>query len=102
MPQIFLRDVSATIGFCVLAIAHAALVFSLWYAAIFLDKHVISATHWLVVGWSWLLWFRVLVPRIRGEAKLVIPAILVCVGLIVPCVSTIYTFTVWTFGGVFS
>ena len=85
-----------SIVYCVLAIAHAALVFLLWYAAMFLDNRMVGTTLWLVLAWTWLLWLPVLIPRARREAKLVVPTLLVCVGLMIPCISTIYTFTVWT------
>jgi hypothetical protein len=80
---------------CALAIAHAALVFWFWYAAMFLDKHLIDTTPWLMMGWSWLFWVAVLAPRARHEAKLVFPTLLAGLGFMIPCISTIYTFSVW-------
>jgi hypothetical protein len=84
-----------SIIYCVLAIAHAALVFMFWYAAMLLDNPVIDTTLWLVMGWTWLVWLAVLVPRARREAKLMFPTLLAGVGIMIPCISTIYTFTVW-------
>ena len=87
-----------SIVYCILAIAHASLVFWLWFAAFILDDQIVNARYWLVIAWGWFGWLLVLVPRVRREPKLVVPTMLICAGLFVPCVSAIYSFTIWAVG----
>jgi hypothetical protein len=81
--------------YCALAIAHALLVFVIWYVAFALDRPVINARYWLAFAWLWLAWLFVLTPRIAREKKLVLPTIGLSIALLVPCASTIYSFTAW-------
>jgi hypothetical protein len=81
------------------AVVHALVVLAFWAAEFIADLHVISARWWLALAWLWLIWPVVLAFHPARTWKSVAIALGVGIALLLPCVSTIYTFTVWAIEG---
>jgi hypothetical protein len=84
------------------AVVHAALVALLWASEIYFDVAVIPGRVWLILSWLWLLWPIVLLLHPdRSPMRVLVPS-LIGLGLLAPCVPTIWLFTVWAVGGGFA
>ena len=80
-------------------ILHAVLVFALWAAMFWAHVEFIPAKPWLALGWLWLIWPAVLtMQRERTLLRVGVP-LAISLALLVPCVPTIFAFTVWSIGG---
>lgn len=84
---------------CAFAAVHALSVLLAWIAAFVYDAPMINARAWLVVAWLWVAWIFVLALRLRQDAKLVAATAVICVVLLWPTASTIYSFTMWAIEG---
>jgi hypothetical protein len=92
-PRISYRTLAAIV------IAHASLVFLLWAAAFYFNFAVVSARVWLVFSWLWLIWPLVLLAHPSRSASRVLMPSFIGLGLLAPCLSTIWSFTVWAIAG---
>lgn len=83
----------------VVAIVHALLVALLWVGEFYFDVTVLPARVWLVLAWSWLIWpVALLLHPDRSPLRVFVPC-LIGIALLAPCLSTVWTFTVWAIGG---
>ena len=81
------------------AICHAAVVTTLWWLMIYQDRDFVSARAWLAIAWAWVLWPIVVAfvwARISwlGLALTAVGAV-----ILLPAVSTVYSFSAWLIGG---
>ena len=80
-------------------VAHALAVLLVWMAVFKFDVDLVSARLWLAVAWLWVLWpLAFLLGPARFRLKLLAP-FAVAIALLLPCVGTIHTFTVWAVSG---
>ena len=81
------------------AVMHAVVVLVLWLVEFVGDIHVIPARWWLTVAWVWLVWPVLLVLHPGRTLKRVAVTLGIGAVLLLPCASTIFTFTVWAIEG---
>ncbi len=81
------------------AVVHAALIAVLWGGEVYLDISVIPGRAWLIFSWLWHVWPVVLLlhPE-RSLLRVLVPS-LIGLGLLAPCLTTIWSFTAWAVGG---
>ena len=78
---------------------HAVLVLALWAQTIIADRPLIPGKAWLALAWLWLVWPALLAAYSPRNLRNVVVPILVGALIIVPCIPTVYTFTIWAIGG---
>ena len=81
------------------AIVHALLVVLLWVGQFYFDVSILPGRVWLVLAWSWLIWPVVLLLHPDRSPMRVFMPCLVGLALLAPCLSTVWSFTAWAFGG---
>ena len=81
------------------AVVHAAVVLAIWLAQFAGDLYVIPARWWLGLAWLWIVWPVLLVLHPARTTKRVLVPLAIGVVLLLPCASTIFTFTVWAVEG---
>jgi len=81
------------------AIGHAVLVLCVWGGMIYFDLSIISAGAWLALFWSWLIWPVAFLAKSRRSLRGGLAPCVVGVVLLVPCLSTAWTFTLWAIEG---
>jgi hypothetical protein len=79
-------------------LVHAAVIAGLWWLMLYADVEVIPGTYWVVLAWAWFVW-PVVVFAWRQASRLTVAALVVGALIMVPCASTIYTFTAWSING---
>ena len=83
----------------VVAIVHALLVALSWAGEFYFDLTILPGRVWLVLAWLWLTWPLVLLLHPdRSPMRVFVPC-LISFALLAPCLSTVWTFTVWAIGG---
>jgi hypothetical protein len=80
------------------ALVHAAVIAASWWLMFYADVDVIPGKVWVVLAWAWLVW-PVVVVVWRQASRLTVAALGLGILIMVPCASTIYTFTAWSIGG---
>jgi len=80
------------------SLVHAAVIAGSWWFMFYADVAVIPGKLWVVLAWAWLVWPGVVVGW-RQASRLTVVALAVGALIMVPCVSTIYTFTAWSING---
>jgi len=81
------------------AIVHAFVVALLWVGEFYFDISILPGRFWLVLAWLWLIWPVVLLLHPDRSPKRVFVPCLVGLALLAPCLSTVWSFTAWAFGG---
>jgi hypothetical protein len=82
-----------------LAIVHALLVALMWAGEFYFDVTILPGRWWLPLAWLWLAWPVVLlIHPDRSPLRVFVPCS-IGLALLAPCLSTRWTFTVWTIGG---
>lgn len=77
------------------AVTHAALVLTAWVGEFYAGFSMLSGKLWLVLAWSWLAWPFVLAAHPGATRRRVAVPIILGLILLVPCLSTIFLFSVW-------
>jgi hypothetical protein len=82
-----------------LLIAHALLVLLVWVGWFYFNVGVVSARTWVTLCWLWLIWPMLLMLLPGRTARRVFVPLLIGIALLAPCLSTLWSFAVWTLGG---
>ena len=83
----------------VVAVFHAALIVLIWLGAFYFDLAVVSSRAWMVFSWLWLIWPLVLLLHPdRSPLRILVPC-LIGIAMLAPCLSTLWSFTIWAIGG---
>jgi hypothetical protein len=81
------------------AVVHALAITAIWAAMFYADIAVLSGPIWLVFAWLWLTWPVSLVVARRNIGRLTVAAVVASAVILLPTITTMYTFTVWSIGG---
>ena len=81
------------------AAVHAVAVTAIWAAMFYSDVAVLSGRTWLTLAWAWVIWPASLMLLRRHIARLTVGVVVVSALVLLPTVSTIFTFTVWSTRG---
>lgn len=80
-------------------IVHAATVLALWLGVFVAGLNLIPGKLWLLLTWLWVFWpVALLAGKARSFRRVAIPVSL-GLAVMVPCIPTIFAFTVWYFRG---
>jgi hypothetical protein len=80
-------------------VVHALLISAVWSLEFFGNVALISPRVWAGAAWLWLLWPPILCFQSSASTKMKIVPIAVGVLLLLPCLSTVISFTEWTLFG---
>ena len=83
----------------IVCVLHALFVSSIWMLVFKFEIDVLSGRVWLVIALSWLLWISQIVFPFRAKRMDWVATVLVGFVLLVPTVSTQYTFLAWAIEG---
>jgi uncharacterized membrane protein YoaT (DUF817 family) len=81
------------------AVTHAAVVLAFWLIEFVAHVHVIPGRWWLTLALLWLIWPVLLALHPARTAMRVTVVLGIAVALLLPCASTIYTFSAWAIQG---
>ena len=92
----------ATMSYRIIAfscVIHALAVLAFWTALFVVNLDLIPGNVWLALAWLWLIWPIVLALHPGRTLKRIAWPVLVAIGLLVPCVPVVFTFTLWAVQG---
>jgi hypothetical protein len=80
-------------------VLHAALIALLWVGDFYFEVWEMPGRVWLLLSWLWLAWpILLLLHPGRSPIRVLLPTF-VGLALLAPCLTTIWSFTVWSIGG---